>query len=105
MGTVAERKANDIIVDEMVELCANGNKDAARYLSEFAYVCRIFDDLIDKDYPVSNEQICRAFFILMAGLWLNPFFLRNSRLLIPLHVVSVNAFMDSNVWAESYDKL
>ena len=105
MGTIEERKENDIKVDEMIGLCANGNKDAEQYLSEFAYVCRVFDDLIDKDYPVSDEQICRAFFILMAGLWLNPFFLRNSRLLIPLHIASVNAFMDSNVWEESNDKL
>jgi len=105
MGTLEERKANDIMVDEVITLCSNGNKDAEKYLIDFAYVCRVFDDLIDKDHPVSDKQICKAFFILMAGLWLNPFFARNSRLLIPVHVMSVNTFMDSNVWADDDNKL
>jgi len=105
MGTIEERKKNDDLVDKLVELSANGNEDAKKYLSSFAYVTRVFDDLIDKDYPVSDNQICRAFFILMGGLWTNPFFVRNSRLLIPLHIVSVNAFMDANIWAEDEDKL
>lgn len=105
MGTIDERKMNDDLVDTLVELSSNGNKEAKNYLSLFAYVIRVFDDLIDKDYPVSDAQICRAFFILMAELWMNPFFLRNHRLLIPLHIASVNAFMDSNVWLQDKDEL
>ncbi len=65
---------------------------------------RVFDDLIDKDYVVSPEQICRAFFELLGGLWLNPFFIQNAQTLIPLHIASYNAFMDSNAW-EDKDRL
>lgn len=105
MGTVEERKANDRAVDDAIELCANGNKDAAEYLSGFAFVCRVFDDLIDKDYEVLDENIYRAFFYLMAGFWVNPFFSRNFRMLVPLHIVACNTFMDSNTWAKDPDEL
>lgn len=105
MGTIEERKANDVSMNEMAKICAKGNKDAESYLLSLSYAMRIFDDLIDKDYPVSDKQICRAFFILMAELWLNPFFRRHAYLLIPLHIASYNAFMESNLWAKSEDKL
>lgn len=105
MGTPEERKKNDDLVDELIELSANGNKDAKRYMYDFTYVVRIFDDLIDKDYPVSDKQIYRAFFIAMGDLWLNPFFVRNSRLLIPMHIMSCNTFFDSNAWMNDKDKL
>lgn len=100
MGTVEERKLNDIACDEIIKLCTNGNEYAEKYLSDIAHVSRVFDDLIDKDYPVSSEQICRAFFNLLGGLWLNPFFIANAQTLIPLHIASYNAFMDSNEWAD-----
>ena len=105
MGTVEERKRNDELVDKLVEMASNGNGDAKRYLSLFAYTVRVFDDLIDKDYPVTDKQICRSFFILMAELWLNPFFIRNHKILISLHIVAVNAFLDSNIWMEDDEVL
>jgi len=105
MGTPLQRRINSEAVKEVVILCANGNEDAHSYLSNIAYVSRIFDDLIDKDADVSDEQICRAFYILLAELWLNPFFAKHAQLLIPLHIASFNAFMDSNMWAESEDRL
>lgn len=104
MGTIEERKLNDIACDEIIKLCANGNTNAEKYLRDTAYVSRVFDDLIDKDYAVSNEQICRAFFELLGGLWLNPFFIQNAQTLIPIHIASYNAFMDSNEW-EDKDRL
>lgn len=105
MGTVNERKINDIFVRTTIDLCANGDSDAKNYLLSIGYVSRVFDDLIDKDHPVADEQICRAFFILLAELWLNPFFVKNSQLLIPLHIASYNSFVDSNTWSKSDDRL
>ncbi len=105
MATLAERKANIILLPKTIARCANGNKDAEEYLIKIAYVSRVFDDLIDKDYVVPDENICRAFYILLAELWMNPFFKKHSETLIPLHIASYNAFMDSNKWAESGDTL
>lgn len=105
MGTEEERKTNRENVEKIIKLCANGNKYAEDYLTAFAYVARVFDDLIDKDFPVTDIQICRAFFVLSAELWMNPFFLKHSRLLISLHVASFNAFMDSNIWEKSEERL
>ena len=98
MGTVEERRRNDEKVAEVIALAANGNKDAENYLADFAYACRVFDDLIDKDHEVTDKQIYKAFFILMAGLWMNPFFRRNFLTLISVHIVSINTFIDSNKW-------
>ena len=100
MATPEERKTNDLACDEIFKLCANGNEHAEKYLKDIAHVSRVFDDLIDKDYAVSSEQVCRAFFELLGGLWLNPFFVQNAQTLIPIHIASYNSFMDSNEWAD-----
>jgi hypothetical protein len=105
MATIEERKTNDLACDEIIKLCANGNADAESYLTSIGMVSRVLDDLIDKDYQVEDKQICRAFFELLGGLWLNPFFIKNAQTLIPLHIASYNAFMDSNEWAENGDSL
>ena len=104
MATPEERKTNDLACDEIFKLCANGNEHAEKYLKDIAHVSRVFDDLIDKDYEVKDEQICRAFFELLGGLWLNPFFTQNAGVLLGLHIGSFNSWMDANNWESSEDK-
>ena len=81
MGTLKERKQNDLACDEIIKLCANGNLLAEHYLKDIGHVSRVMDDLIDKDFPVSNDQIYKAFWALLAGLWLNPFFTGRRKIL------------------------
>lgn len=105
MSTKEERDENDKRLSNAIELCVNGDKDARNYIVAIDYAARIFDDLIDKDYPVSDEQISKAFFILSADLWLNPFFVRYSRFLIPLHIAAFSAFTAAHEWAKSGDPI
>ncbi|QGH73439.1 MAG: hypothetical protein [Podoviridae sp. cty5g4] len=98
MSTIEERNKNDERLLRAVELCSRGDKDAKSYILDIDYAGRIFDDLIDKDYPVSDEQIAKAYFILLAKLWLNPFFIKYHRTLVPLHIASFTAFLDANKW-------
>lgn len=96
MGTETQRKLNDKAVDEAIDYCVLGNNDAKNYLLKIGFVSRFMDDFTDKDYPVTYEQMSKAFFELLGGLWLNPFFIKNAQTLIPIHIAAFNAFMDAN---------
>ncbi len=98
MSTVSERKLMDITVDKIIPLACNGNKLAEKYLHDMAWVNRIIDDLYDKDYDVSRENIERAFFVLAIEIPTNPFYLSNFQALMAQHVVIYNSWMDSNAW-------
>jgi hypothetical protein len=98
MSTVTERKLMDSTVDKIIPLACNGNKLAEKYLHDMAWVNRIIDDLYDKDYEVSRENIERAFFVLSIEIPTNPFYLSNFQSLMAQHVVIYNSWMDSNAW-------
>ena len=96
MGNPAERIQNDTHVDAVVDIAANGNEDARKYLADIAFVSRIMDDLVDKDYSVPDTNIYRAYFILLVELYQNPFFMANRHTLVGLHIAAFNAWMDAN---------
>ncbi len=59
--------------ESMLEIMA-GNEDAVSMMSAIAVWSHVYDDLIDKDKPVSDYHIHQAMWILLAELPLNPFF-------------------------------
>jgi hypothetical protein len=105
MGTPEERKKNDSTVDMVLKQCCKDDEHAFDYLAKICFVSRVFDDQMDKDYSVPDKMLCEAYFILLAGLWDNPFFREHESKLIPLHIASFNSFMDSNKWAKEGDSL
>ena len=105
MGSDAERRSNDAKIAEAIALACRGNEDATSYLVELGFVSRVMDDLIDRDFAVPPENICRAFFWLLAGMWMNPFFRAHEKELVALHMASFNAWMDANKWEGSHDRL
>lgn len=75
---------------------AKGDVAAASYLEMFNYVVHVWDDLIDKDNPRSDEEINRAFFILMVEIPRNAFFLKYSNILTSYTQVYINLWLDAN---------
>lgn len=73
-----------------------GDADAVDFIVSFAAVCEVWDDLIDKDKPIEDDDIHNAFWILLTELPLNPFFDRFKTNLIPLLISGINAWMDAN---------
>lgn len=73
-----------------------GDPDAVRFIVQFADVCEVFDDLWDKDKPVTKDDLSRILFALLTEMPLNPFFDRFKGNLVPLLITGINAWLDAN---------
>lgn len=73
-----------------------GHDDAVDFIRDFAHVCEVWDDLIDRDKSLEDSDVHEAFWILLTELPLNPFFDQFKRQLIPLLITGINAWMDAN---------
>lgn len=105
MSTEEERAVNnDKITDIIVKTCL-GNKAAERYLYDISFVSRVFDDLVDGDVVIDTANICRAFHILVVGMITNPFFMLNSHVLVGVHNIAFNGWMDATNWEKTGDEL
>jgi hypothetical protein len=69
--------------------------EALKFLHVVGTIAEIWDDLIDRDKPVTNAQINRAFWLATIGLQTNPFYQRHGAMLMPVMAAGMNAFMDS----------
>lgn len=63
--------------NELVELACNGNADAADFLRCVAGMAHVWDDLIDRDKPILDSDINRAFEAALIHLPGNPFYQRH----------------------------
>jgi hypothetical protein len=73
-----------------------GDVSAVEYLLMIGESSEFFDDLIDKDKPLSDDQIIRMMFTLLLDLQTNSFFQRHKTELLPLMSISMNAWLDAN---------
>ena len=81
-----------------------GNEEAIAFIAMFFDAVELWDDLIDKDVPISDDHINRAFTALMFGLPANDWFVFNRKYYLPLIMMAINAFHDANLLADSTDK-
>lgn len=72
-----------------------GDDDALAFLHVVGTIAEIWDDLIDRDKPVSNAEINRAFWLAIVGLQANKFYQQHGAMLLPVMAAGMNAFMDS----------
>jgi hypothetical protein len=70
---------------------------AVWFIRQFGDICEVFDDLIDKDKPVTDADIVRTLFVALTELPMNPFFDRYKGQLVPVIVTGINAWLDANV--------
>ncbi len=70
------------------------------YLVIISKVARVIDDLVDKPSEVDVEDKYRLAQLLLVDLPSNPFFHTHKTSLLPLHLTSLNAWIDSNDWME-----
>ena len=73
-----------------------GNKDAAEYLVNFNYIAHLWDDLIDKDKVRTDDEISRAFFLLMVKIPRNAFYRQYSSILVDYSQVYINQWFTAN---------
>jgi len=73
-----------------------GDTSAVWFIRQFGDICEVFDDLIDKDKPVTDADIARTLFVALTELPINPFFDKYKYQLIPIIVTGINAWLDAN---------
>lgn len=73
-----------------------GDQAAVWFIKQFGDVCEVFDDLVDKDKPVTDADLARTLFAVMTEIPLNPFFDKYKWQLVPIIVTGINAWLDAN---------
>ena len=85
-------------VAEAVKLCAGGNREAHLYLNIICRSARLIDNLFDDLNSWQDVDTYDLSHLLLVELPDNPFFMANRHSLLPLHLVSLNAWKDANSW-------
>lgn len=73
-----------------------GNQAAVDYVLMVARVADVWDNLIDRDVPVSNEDINAAFWMLAVDLPRNAFYMEHRDSLLPVMATGILNWMASN---------
>lgn len=67
-----------------LERFLQGDLDAVRLVADLYQILHCWDDLVDRDRDVSDEQINTAFWTVLCELPANPFYLRYQQQLTPI---------------------
>jgi len=73
-----------------------GDPGAVNFCLLLIYIAHTWDDLIDKDKPVSDEDIHKAFWTSLITLNYNQFFRANIDLLLPVMASAILQWLDAN---------
>lgn len=76
-------------------LRAIGDHDAVDFLLDVFQIGETWDDLVDRDKPLTADDIHRAFWLALVELPNNPFYRRHGAALVPVMATMMNAWMDS----------
>lgn len=80
---------------KIISWALKGNRPAIDYCNLVFRSSHIYDDLIDKDKPVSDEQIHTMMWNLLYELPSNSFFMENAAQLVILHGQYLGDYSDS----------
>jgi len=80
-----------------------GNEDALRMFHAFADLSHIWDDLVDKDRPVSANKINQAFLTCLVYLPANPFYRSIQNEILPMWLTVVSAYETANFFEATKD--
>jgi hypothetical protein len=81
-----------------------GNKDALDIFNSLVDLVHIWDDLIDKDKPVSDADINKAFLIALVYMPSNPFYQKIQSHILPMWVTAASAFEVANKFERDRDE-
>lgn len=80
-----------------------GNQDALNMYRAFVDLAHLWDDLIDKDKPVSADEINRAFLTCLVYLPANPFYRHIQEQILPMWLVVISSFETANKFEADKD--
>lgn len=88
-------KGEDAVHDRLLDAFV-GDENAVGVLLLIADIAHTWDDLIDRDRPVSRADIHRAFTNAVIGLNLNPFFRAHCTTLLPVLMSGIHNWHAAN---------
>ena len=80
-----------------------GNQDALEVYRILVDLAHVWDDLIDKDNPVSDADINRAFLLCLVYLPANPFYRQIQEAIYPMWITIVSAYETANHYEKTKD--
>lgn len=86
---------------EFITKAANGNEAALAFLRVYWDRAHLLDDMIDAPGSVSDEALAKSEADWIQQLTGNPFVLAHSARLVPVMLLGINAWLDSNRWVSS----
>lgn len=81
-----------------------GDQGALLFINAIYRVSHLWDDLIDKDKPLSKEQINSGFRNALIDIPSNPFFAAHAHRLIPVMSAGISAWQAANAFELTTDK-
>lgn len=90
---VAEMKDEEFLLHAY-----RGNQDAVRLALDLRHLSHAIDDLVDKDKPVTDEQIRDTFWRALIALPTNQFYAENAPALTPLMAAALHNWHIANVF-------
>jgi len=85
--------SNDL---EIFQEAFKGHTDAIRFCLDLLYVVHLWDDLIDKDKPRSDEDINKAFEAALLFIPANPFYMAHAHALQPMIANAISLWYEAN---------
>jgi hypothetical protein len=80
-----------------------GNIEAIRLCQCLARVSQVIDDLIDKDKPVTDEEILDSYWACLVSIPTNPFYLNHFCDIQPIVRMTFLSWMDANFMEKTDD--
>jgi hypothetical protein len=81
-----------------------GNQDALNLYRMFRDLAHTWDDLVDKDKPISETEINNAFLICLVYMPANPFYQRIQAAVLPMWITVVSAYQTANSFERNKDE-
>lgn len=81
-----------------------GDVDALNMYKMFIDLSHVWDDMVDKDNKLTEDQINNAFLICLVYLPSNPFYQKIQRDIMPMWITVVSAFQTGNQFEKDKDE-
>ena len=85
---------------ELLQYTLQGHEEAIKLINDLSTVSQLWDDLIDRDKPVSNNEINKAFILLLSDLPRNSFYAKYQLELLPLTEAAILDWLTANTFED-----
>lgn len=89
---------------QLFRIVARGDEDAVNFLNDMIDALHFYDDLIDRDQQLSNDNIHDSFWKLLITIPRNKFYTNNFDLLNPILVNAICNWKCANKFEEGDDE-